>query len=131
MNAPHPGWQRPAQYVQPHPYPQAPPARPAPIQHFVVWPAVALTVVAGVIALTARVIDYQTVMVFGVLAAAASIAATVVGARRSVPWAIVVGVLCTLLAAGVIVLGVAAMVQFQDAYEQMTDGLNRLRNFTP
>ncbi|WP_133116405.1 hypothetical protein [Amycolatopsis antarctica] len=86
---------------------------------------------ATIVALTARVLDYQAVIVVGVLAAGASVAAIAVGVRRSVPWATVCGVLCLLIAIGVVIIGIAAMIEYQSAYEQLTDSVNRLRSFRP
>lgn len=138
MNQPYPpprqqpGW--PAQPQQhygyppqhPYPYPQpgyhypAPP-QPGrkPLHHWFTWPAVAAGVLAQIIADTARVIDYQTVIMFSILGLAISIPAVVLAIRARHGWCIFFAVGAVLNSLWAIGIGYSAFEQYQEIVDQV------------
>lgn len=108
-------------------YPPPPPPAPRPWHHYVTWPVLALTAIAQVYTQTARVMDYQTVIVFAYTCVLASIAALIVTIRARHAWTIVFTALNLLAAIYLLVVGYNAMEQFEQILDDTIRDLDNLR----
>lgn len=110
-----------AGHAQPQYYPPAP--RRVELLHLLVWPALALSLTAMLVALTGPSIEFPITFAAAGLAIAASLPGVVVGLERQNPLATVAfgALLLGLLA---LVFGFVAYGQYQDAMEQFRDALS-------
>lgn len=134
---PHTGqWQQPYPPQCPHSYghpqghgyptpPQQPP-KPRPWHHYVTWPVVALTALAEVYTETARIADFQSVIIFAYVCVIASIASLVVTIRARHGWTIFFSVLSLAVALYLLGAGYDAMEQFEQILDDTLRDLNNL-----
>lgn len=131
----HPSWPTPAPPQQPYvygypqqahsqpayPYPYPYPLQQArqPIHHWATWPAVTLAAIAVVIAETARVMDYQMILILGVISLPAAIAALVIAIRARHGWCIFFAAVAVLNSLYVLGMGFEAYDQYQDALDRL------------
>lgn len=107
----------------PPPPPPGPPAQPTAassrVPPILTWSAVALTVLALVVSSTARIIDYQMVIMFGAVALLASIAGTVVSARHRQKGLVAIAIVAGLLAVVALGVGFSAMSEYRQIIEDL------------
>ena len=105
---------------------QQQPPKPRPWHHYVTWPVVALTALAEVYTETARIADFQSVIIFAYVCVIASIASLVVTIRARHGWTIFFSVLSLAVALYLLGAGYDAMEQFEQILDDTLRDLDNL-----